>query len=670
MFCEECGSPLKEGAKSCHVCGFEIPGAEAATEEAAGNIRMHEDNERTGDSIGANEDNNEPQLIKHEAVSNYVASVEEKNAPEKSDLRTQAGDLAIPSEPNNAISSEPNNKETDDMPFKWDLSGFPRPRKTEEVNFSWNVDNEKDRDTGSTVASGESVPDLTGELDRYFSFDKSMEDFQKLLDRKYEKIKDSQPVEGRPHIERMNLIDRIHLDDVYPSFDDEKEPEPEAEPLLQARSLAESVHEVQTEDVHENDEEDEPEVIWISETKDIEIGSPKDEPSQPEGIPNRGETVPGQEEEEPNPDETVSGQKEEESARVEETPDPSDKTLNQDEETPPHSEKAPDQNEEMPAHAEKTSEHAEQAPGDIKETEKSEGVTEKEMEPVPLWFESKEEEVEVKKGSYIGRAVLIIIIALLLAEAAILGIQYFLPESNAAKKAGEINGVVIETLTEWKEGALNFFKGVGGKEETGAPILPEDEGNDQTGSEGQEGEDADKQPETAPSADKQALISAAADVNKNIGTVEANDSLTWQPGKGYAIADITDSKPIENNYWFTDPDGKHVYYDQEIVATLIDFDSKWVEYVNGGGSDVINLTKEGSRAHKNVTTFSKVGKVEQTFLLLQIGEIRQGQEAFYVWTYEEIKEVQGGKTSVKKYNWIYRLEPVDGKMKITDYYRY
>jgi hypothetical protein len=324
----------------------------------------------------------------------------------------------------------------------------------------------------------------------------------------------------------------------------------------------------------------------------------------------------------------------------------------------------------MPAHAEKTSEHAEQAPGDIKETEKSEGVTEKEMEPVPLWFESKEEEVEVKKGSYIGRAVLIIIIALLLAEAAILGIQYFLPESNAAKKAGEINGVVIETLTEWKEGALNFFKGVGGKEETGAPILPEDEGNDQTGSEGQEGEDADKQPETAPSADKQALISAAADVNKNIGTVEANDSLTWQPGKGYAIADITDSKPIENNYWFTDPDGKHVYYDQEIVATLIDFDSKWVEYVNGGGSDVINLTKEGSRAHKNVTTFSKVGKVEQTFLLLQIGEIRQGQEAFYVWTYEEIKEVQGGKTSVKKYNWIYRLEPVDGKMKITDYYRY
>ena len=49
--------------------------------------------------------------------------------------------------------------------------------------------------------------------------------------------------------------------------------------------------------------------------------------------------------------------------------------------------------------------------------------------------------------------------------------------------------------------------------------------------------------------------------------------------------------------------------------------------------------------------------MEQTFLLLQIGEIREGKQGFYAWTYEEIKEVQGGNTSIKKYNWIYQLEP-------------
>jgi hypothetical protein len=321
----------------------------------------------------------------------------------------------------------------------------------------------------------------------------------------------------------------------------------------------------------------------------------------------------------------------------------------QNEEAREPSEEALDRNQEVPVH--------------------TENAPEENGEPVPLWFESQEEEVEVKRSSYIGRAILILIIAVLLAEAAILGIQYFLPESKAAEKAGEINGIVSETLIEWKDRTVNFFKGVGGKEETGAPVLPEDEQNDQQPGL-QEEEEPDSQPDTTPVADKKALISAASGLNKNIAAVEANDSLAWQSGKDYAIADIENSKPIENNYWFTDPGGEHVYFDKEIVATLVDFDSKWAEYVNGGSSDVIHLTKEGSQAYKNATTFSKVGKVEQTFLLLQIGEIRQGEDAFYAWTYEEIKEVQGGKTTIKKYNWIYRLEPIDGEMKITNYYNY
>lgn len=113
-----------------------------------------------------------------------------------------------------------------------------------------------------------------------------------------------------------------------------------------------------------------------------------------------------------------------------------------------------------------------------------------------------------------------------------------------------------------------------------------------------------------------------------------------------------------------------MYYDKEIVATLVGFDSKWIDYVNGGSDTVIDLTKEGSQARKNAVSFSKVGKVEQTFRLLEIGEIRQGENAFYAWTYEEIEEVQGSKSTIKKYNWIYQLEPVDGEMKIVRYYDY
>jgi hypothetical protein len=120
----------------------------------------------------------------------------------------------------------------------------------------------------------------------------------------------------------------------------------------------------------------------------------------------------------------------------------------------------------------------------------------------------------------------------------------------------------------------------------------------------------------------------------------------------------------------TTDEGEVIFYDHEIVATLIAFDSQWIDYVNGESDEVIQLLKKDSGAYQKVTTFSKVGKVSQTFVLLEIGEIRQGKEGYYAWTYEEIKEVVDNKTYNKKYHWIYYLEPIDGEMKIVNYYKY
>lgn len=76
------------------------------------------------------------------------------------------------------------------------------------------------------------------------------------------------------------------------------------------------------------------------------------------------------------------------------------------------------------------------------------------------------------------------------------------------------------------------------------------------------------------------------------------------------------------------------------------------------------------KAYNNVSSYSKVGRVQQEFTLLEIGEIRIGSNGFYVWSYEEIKEVEGATTIYKKYHWIYQLEPVGDEMKIVNYYRY
>lgn len=641
MFCEICGSPLSEGAKVCHVCGSEITGAEEAAVETTDTRAQQENGKVQQRNNGLQQRNNGPQ--------------QQNSEPEKTDEEVAEQDLSAES--------------SDDVPIKWDLSGFPKPRKTEEVNFRWNLNGD---DIGLTQASRESAPDLTGELDRYFTFDKSMEDFQELLDRKYEKIKDySKPTEKHSRIERMNLTGRLNLEEIQPeeivsssfnpaegvssSFDLEEEEVPEFQLPGQKQAETESVfksmnvhkdqrnqdQESQAEIITENDEifideeEEEPEVIWVGKT--AQEAARETERSQSLEALGQKEDMPGLDVEVPEPGDEASNlmaEKEDLSGGEEDISGSKDHISDKKEETP----------------------------------EKTEDTAEGDQELVPLWFESKEEEVEVRRRGYIGRVILVVIIAALLAEAIILGIQYFMPESNAAKKAGEINTAVIQTLTDWKDKTVNFFKGAGG-EEAEAPILPEEEESDQPGLHEEE-EDTDKEPDTTPAADKNALISAVSGLNKNIGKVEANDNLAWESGKDYAIVDIKNSKPIENNHWYTDENGKHFYYDREIVATLIDFDSKWVDYVNGDSDDVIALTKKGSKAYNNVTTFSKVGKVEQTFLLLQIGEIREGKQGFYAWTYEEIKEVQGGNTSIKKYNWIYQLEPIDGEMKITNYYRY
>ena len=155
--------------------------------------------------------------------------------------------------------------------------------------------------------------------------------------------------------------------------------------------------------------------------------------------------------------------------------------------------------------------------------------------------------------------------------------------------------------------------------------------------------------------------------NKNIKSITANDALTYKSGANYGIEDLNDSKPIENNLWYTKEDGTPVYYDQEVVGALIAFNSQWVDYVNEGDKAALDLTKEGSDAYNQAVNFSKAGKVKEEFVSVQIGEIRQGQNGFYLWAAEEIKLTENGETKTANYKWVYCMEPVGKEMKITDY---
>ncbi len=286
-----------------------------------------------------------------------------------------------------------------------------------------------------------------------------------------------------------------------------------------------------------------------------------------------------------------------------------------------------------------------------------------------LWFENVTQTAKKKKGHCIKRCVLAVIVILLAAEAIVLGIKYFWPDSVAASRVTKGQIAIVTAIDSFRESVSEAFSGW----DSGLPV---DFDSDKTENKNDDAEDREESeppkpvPDPNPASDKAALVESSLSYNKNIITVRSNEELSYEAGKDYGRSDVNNSVPLKHNILEDENDGSFLYIDKEIIATLIAFDSKWIDYVNGINRDVVDITKRDSRAYRNVTTFSKAGKVKQTFELLEIGELRKGENAYYAWTFEKIKEEIGGKTINKTYSWIYCLEPLDETFKIADYFRY
>ncbi|NLY70664.1 MAG: hypothetical protein GX076_03135 [Clostridiales bacterium] len=454
-------------------------------------------------------------------------------------------------------------KKDDFSEFQWNVYDFPKPRKTDDLDLDWGFDD--NRKKNSSLEKDELDIDFSS-VEKFFTFHKKNEEFQKLLDKEYERIK-------RNEARQEEILHRPTF-----SLEDRKEELEEDQTVIEEELVAEEVEEE------------------IEETTLVE-------------------------------DEDIEEEKEEELVKVEEEDE---------EKVPLISDLEKDVVEDVPV---------------------KEETEEKDL----FLFDIEHVEEKKKKGGF-KRAVLIIVVIILIAEVLALGITYFAPDTSAGKKVAEIQAAIGGVFSNIKDEVTAFFNKDECEMTSTDPIEePEEE---------EEPEEVEEPLDPKPSEDKDALIESQLFNNKNIKNVRANDQLKYQDGKDYGVEDINKSKPIENNIWMTTENGETLYYDQEIVATLISFDSQWVDYVQGESDQVLGLVEEGSQAYKNVSTFSKVGKVRQEFLTLEIGELRQGNNGFYAWTYEKIKEYEGNKVNEKEYYWIYHLKPVDRKMKIANYHKY
>lgn len=107
--------------------------------------------------------------------------------------------------------------------------------------------------------------------------------------------------------------------------------------------------------------------------------------------------------------------------------------------------------------------------------------------------------------------------------------------------------------------------------------------------------------------------------------------------------------------------------DQEALKQLIkDFNDAWIEFINHDNTQIFQYIVPGSEVEENILNFNKQGLKEE-FLVMQVGDIEIVGDKAYIKVYEEIKQIRGGTSTVKRYNWIYEADKSSGIWLIRNY---
>lgn len=532
--------------------------------------------------------------------------------------------------------------------FNWDLDGYPTARKkTEDIDFNWSsVLEEKRRDAygapkteaapkaaeaekaaegAADAAAGktEEEPSLEdalfadmGSLEQkepevdneeptrilahrenrteFYTYNKKNEALQAMLDREYEKLKSGGEPEDAPETGRAE--DGRSPEQVMADLLDEAEPaagadagsqeaggQPENPPSKEEKevalefvgvTLSQAPKGVLTEDA-----EAALQAAAFAEAPALSAAAEKAEPAEPA-----------------EPAETAAA----ETARKEAPQETSGPETAQEE-----------------AKAEKT----EQQPPRRKETQPEEHK----LTFDDVFGDDDDSEEAPKKGRAL-KVIAAILCVLVAAELVMIGIQYFAPESEAAKA---INGTYRKVI--------QLFSGEESQAEPEPAVQPE--------------------PEEGPLA---ALIEEQKEKGKNIALIEEDQSLTFADGEDYGFEDFAGAYTFDDKPWYTE-DGRDVTYGQELVAALVQYYSLWIDKINGKNSKVLDVIDQTSDLYEEIDALEGEKDLEYGMNRLAIGEIRVGNTGFYVRTAVTIVDSKNRETQEDH---IVYMEPDEKAMKL------
>ena len=152
---------------------------------------------------------------------------------------------------------------------------------------------------------------------------------------------------------------------------------------------------------------------------------------------------------------------------------------------------------------------------------------------------------------------------------------------------------------------------------------------------------------TDPVEDKTDLINSQAErnIDNNIKNITYSAELKFDQERDSKISDLVLSQPMTQVEWGRDGDNYPVYYDEQVIGEIIEFESRKVNLMNSGDEAVLNMINRDSKLYKQ-TAKLKNKKTDGNFEKLEIGEIRQAGSNYYVW----VRETIGDNTKEKVYS--------------------
>lgn len=165
-----------------------------------------------------------------------------------------------------------------------------------------------------------------------------------------------------------------------------------------------------------------------------------------------------------------------------------------------------------------------------------------------------------------------------------------------------------------------------------------------------------------PSLDRTRLIDENKDKNfeNNIASIISDSSLKHNQEDDKRVPALQNSKVVADMLWYKDDEGNSIKFDSAAVGRTIEFVSKRNAYIENKNEEFKNLIQDTSGLISNIESRVEAGEI-QIVTDLSIGDIRSVDNKIYVW----VKEKTNKGDSLK----IYEFVTVDKELKLSKEYK-